>query len=269
MNKKQFEVWQKQRRRDYEIELEKLREDFARRGLAFSGMRNKAEDDLRQKYKSEIEITRIGIEDSGRGHVAVKMTESARNNVFINSQIHGGMEIAGQGNNFIETKINPLKEKHPFWFWFGTVGTFIGIITGLMYLADYFGYLPIPINIHSTPTSTTETIATSTMSLADILSKALDLETVVERQDFLQKYIGSTVFAQGTVSEVSRSGAGGFLVDLKVVGQTVTCQQEASEENEKQLLLLKGKRVQIVGKFPFSEIWGHGLGIDECVLTRL
>lgn len=269
MNKEQFEVWQKQRWRDYEIELEKLREDFAGRGLAFSGMRNKAEDNLRQKYKSEIEIAKLGIEDSSREHVAVKLTESARNNVFVNSQIHGNVEIAGHGNSFIETKINILKEKHPFWFWFGTAGTLIGIITGLMYLADYFGYLPTPFDIQTTPTSTTETIATSTVSLAEILNKALTLDTVVERQDFLGKYIGTTVFAQGIVSEVSRSGAGGFLVDLKVVGQTVTCPQEASDESEKQLPLLKGKKVQVVGKFPFSEIWGHGLGIDDCVLTRL
>ncbi|MBP7770458.1 MAG: hypothetical protein KA066_00930, partial [Candidatus Pacebacteria bacterium] len=89
-----------------------------------------------------------------------------------------------------------------------------------------------------------------------------------EGLDFLGKYIGATVFAQGTVSQVSRSGANGFLVDLKVVGQTVTCPQESNDENEKQLPLLKGKKVQIVGKFPFSEIWGHGLGIDDCVLTR-
>lgn len=112
-------------------------------------------------------------------------------------------------------------------------------------------------------------IATSTVSLAEILNKALTLDTVVERQDFLGKYIGTTVFAQGTVSEVSRSGTSGFLVDLKVAGQTVTCPQEANDDTEKQLPLLKGKRVQVVGKFPFSKIWEHGLGIDDCVLTRL
>lgn len=213
-----------------------------------------------------------GSNTSGKGHVAVRMTESARNNVFINSHIHGGVEIAGEGNSFIETTINTLrekKEKHPFWFAFMALGTLIGIITGLMYLAQYFGYLPTSFADSNSPTYATETTATSTVPLTDILSKALTLETVVERQDFLKKYIGSTVVAQGTVTEVSRSGASGFLVDLKVLGQTVTCPQEASEENEKQLPLLKGKSVQIVGRFPFSEIWGHGLGIDECSLTRL
>lgn len=143
MNRKQFEIWEKQKRREYRTELEKLQNDLAERGLALSSTRIKAEEDLKEKYDSEIEIMRLGLdEDINIGHVAVKMTESARNNVFINSQIHGRVEIAGQGNSFIETKINTLKEKHPFWFWFTAIGTLIGIITGLMFLAQYFNFLP-------------------------------------------------------------------------------------------------------------------------------
>jgi len=62
MNQKQFEIWKIQKEKEFEAELNNLQEDFARRGLTFSGMRNKAEKDLREKYDSEIEITRLDIE---------------------------------------------------------------------------------------------------------------------------------------------------------------------------------------------------------------
>lgn len=116
-------------------------------------------------------------------------------------------------------------------------------------------------------TSSGENVS-STPSLSDILSKALALETVIERQDFLNKYKDSVVRGEGTVEEVSRSGSG-FLVDIKVVGQTITCSQESNENIEKQLLLLQNKKVQFYGKFPFTNIFGHGLAIDDCVLSRI
>jgi len=119
-------------------------------------------------------------------------------------------------------------------------------------------------------------VPTSTPNLSDILSKARSLETDIERQDFLERYVGSTVVAQGGVSEVKRSGTSEFFgtsefsVDVEVLGQTIACPQEASEENERRLLLLKGKEVQITGKFPSTKMWGIGfIRIDECVLTRL
>lgn len=152
-------------------------------------------------------------------------------------------------------------------YWWGLFIPVVGIVVGFIITE---GRLPQLFNTWTGSVIFTEqSIATSTVSLAEILNKALTLDTVVERQDFLGKYVGTTVFAQATVSEVSRSGTSSFLVDFKVSGQTVTCPQEANDDNEKQLTLLKGKRVQVVGKFPFSEIWGHGLGIDDCVLTRL
>lgn len=137
-----------------------------------------------------------------------------------------------------------------------------------MFLTQYFGYLPTSFSNNLSLTSVNESVATSTISLSELLSKAVALDTVVERQDFLKKYVGSTVSAQGTVIEVSRSG-NGFLVDIKINGQTITCPQESNVETEKQLLLLQGKRVQFIGQFPFTEIWGHGLGIDNCILSRI
>jgi hypothetical protein len=180
--------------------------------------------------------------------------------------IHGDFiagDKVGRDKNLSSTKSESWLEK--YWW-----GLFIPIVVIAVSFIITEGRLPQLFNTWTgSATPTEQPIATSTVSLAEILNKALTLDTVVERQDFLGKYIGTTVFAQGTVSEVSRSGTSGFLIDLKVAGQTVTCPQEANDDNERQLLLLKGKKVQVVGKFPFSEVWGHGLGIDDCVLTKL
>ena len=112
--------------------------------------------------------------------------------------------------------------------------------------------------------------ATSTIDISDILAKALSYDTVVERQDFLTGYIGEQVRGWGIVKQISRVGGGGFLVDLteRVTGRMLTCEQEETDENEKQLLLLKGKVVSFTGVFPFVEYYGHGLGIDNCVLLK-
>ena len=147
------------------------------------------------------------------------------------------------------------------------------VVAGATIFGTVFGawgvYIVLnPRNNNTIPTVTGSGVATSTVDLSEILSKALSLETVVERQDFLNKYKGSIVTAQGTVTEVSRSG-NGFIVDIKVSGQTVTCPQEPNQDLERQVLLLQGKRVQLIGKFPFTSIWEHGLGIDDCALTRL
>lgn len=84
MNKKQFEIWERQKRREYRVELEKLQDDLAARGLTFSGARIKAEEDLKEKYDSEIEIMRLELdEDTKKEHVAVKMTETAKGNSSI------------------------------------------------------------------------------------------------------------------------------------------------------------------------------------------
>lgn len=64
MNPEQFKVWQTQKLRECEAELEKFREEMARRGLASSGFRNKGEQDIVAKYRSEIEIQQLGIIDT-------------------------------------------------------------------------------------------------------------------------------------------------------------------------------------------------------------
>ena len=209
---------------------------------------------------------------SNQGHVAVRMTESARNNVFINSHIHGGVEIAGEGNRFIETTINTLKEKekkHPFWFWFTTIGTLIGIITGLMYLAQYFGFIQ-----NSFPSILTApgnvSLATSTPNLSDLFSKALSYESVVERQDFLGKYVGKQVYGRGVIEEVSRA-RDKFLIDIDLGKASIVCPQEKTDVLEEQYPFLKGKHVMLYGVFTYTTIFGHGdnISIDPCSFSPI
>jgi hypothetical protein len=195
------------------------------------------------------------------------MTESARGNVFINSQINGRLELAGQNNNFIETKVGEIKKNHPVWFWFTIAGTIIGIVTGLMFLAQFFGFLPFSFQKSVTP-YVDETFATSTIHLSELLSKTLTYDTVVERQDFLTKYKGELVSGQSTIDEVSRTGDD-FLVDFYVNRQMITCWQSGNEENERRLVLMKGKDIRFMGTFSYIKVFEHGLGLDDCVINQM
>ena len=62
MNRKKFEIWQKYKVKEEHIELQKLQEDFAGRGLAHSSIRNEAEEHLAEKYRAEIEMERETME---------------------------------------------------------------------------------------------------------------------------------------------------------------------------------------------------------------
>ena len=87
---------------------------------------------------------------------------------------------------------------------------------------------------------------------------------MVERQDFLTKYIGDKIYGEGTVTQISRLGDDNFLVDIKIDKTTISCQQDDSEENEKRLLLLQGKTVNFSGIFSFTKIAEHGIEIKDC-----
>ncbi|MCX6735861.1 MAG: hypothetical protein NTZ13_02155 [Candidatus Parcubacteria bacterium] len=76
-------------------------------------------------------------------HVAIKFLETARKATFEDCTINGGIDLAGSGHKFIHTSINVFKQEHPFWFWFASAGTLIGLLTSLMFLAQFFGYLPL------------------------------------------------------------------------------------------------------------------------------
>ncbi len=97
-----------------------------------------------------------------------------------------------------------------------------------------------------------------------MFTKTSALGSVLERQDFLKKYVGSKIYGKGSVTEVSRSGDG-YLVDISIAGQLVTCSLNGGEENERRVSLLKGKTVNFSGTFTFTKIFDHGLAIDDCV----
>ncbi|MBI2888294.1 MAG: hypothetical protein HYY10_00015 [Candidatus Liptonbacteria bacterium] len=109
--------------------------------------------------------------------------------------------------------------------------------------------------------------ATSTINISDVLSKAVALDTVLERQDFLTKYIGSSVRGEGVVKEVSRVGDG-FLIDIRVNEQKLTCPQAKSGENERLLPLLQGKKINFIGTFTYRQVFEHGLEIGDCLLLK-
>jgi hypothetical protein len=269
MNKRQFEIWEKQKRRDCEIELDNLRNDFALRGLTFSSMRNKAEEDLKNKYESEIEIAKLGITDFGHGHVAVKMTKSAKGNLFINSQIYGGVEIAGQENSFVETKINTLKKEHPFWFWFGVVGTLIGIVTGLMFLAQYFGILSNSLSDNLPLVGINENIATTTPKVSDIFSRFNEMSRAIDQQNFLKNYVGVAVYGFGTFNNIAGSYGGDntYYLYLNTPGALISCGFENTDEITKRRLdlLRTGSEVGFIGTFTGSVLnGGNSWYIKDC-----
>ena len=135
----------------------------------------------------------------------------------------------------------------------GTSGTLFGVYVTLKY--------PTPVQVY---TGNSTGNATTAINIADIFNKANDLSSVLERQDFLKKYIGSKVYGKGPVTEISRSGDG-YVVDITIAGQLVSCQLTGDEENERRVYLLKGKTVSLTGTFTFSNIFGHGLDIDNCI----
>lgn len=110
--------------------------------------------------------------------------------------------------------------------------------------------------------------ATSTINISDLLSKALALDTVIERQDFLTKYVGDFVYGEGEVKQVSRYG-NKLLVDFDINNQTIICPQDEDAKSGKQLLLLKGKTASFSGVFTYKEYFNYnGLIIDDCVLQK-
>ncbi len=123
---------------------------------------------------------------------------------------------------------------------------------------------PAPITINRSISDN----ATSTINISDLLSKALALDTVIERQDFLTKYVGDLVHGEGRIKQVSRYG-NKLLIDFDINGQTIICPQDEDAKNEKQLLLLKGKTASFSGVFTYKEYFNYGgLIIDNCVLRK-
>lgn len=101
MNNKQFEIWKKQKIREYMTELEELQNNLAKRGMARSGFRNKAEENLKARYDSEIEIKRLEVEEEENNKARmVGILNKGKNstiigNIFQNLSI--GIQDEGMG----------------------------------------------------------------------------------------------------------------------------------------------------------------------------
>lgn len=250
-------------------ELETLREAGAENSHIPSSMFNRVTRELERRHRKKIE------ESLGKPLQTIGILNQGKNNKFFGNTFTGfdigikdqGESTEASGNKFQSTKnFKPV----PDWNWFNFWTTLIIIVIAFLSIPFLQPLIVSYINLPNEDNTTTQlpVTSTSTISLSEILSKAIAFGTVVEKQDFLKKYVGSNVSAEGIVEEVSRSGDG-FLVDISIDRQTITCPQDQSDDNEKIIPLLKGKYVQFTGTFPFTQIYGHGLGIDNCVLKRL
>lgn len=152
---------------------------------------------------------------------------------------------------------------------FATIIAIIPIITTVInyFRLNYFNKIGIEGDPHQTISrdlDNTNNISTTTINVADLFSKALTLGTLVERQDFLSKYIDEQIYGEGVVEQISRWGDAYLLLDIKVNNITTSCRQDSNEENEKNLLLLKDKTIYFTGKFQNIKIMDHGMEIKDC-----
>ena len=76
------------------------------------------------------------------------------------------------------------------------------------------------------------------------------------------------VGGKSTVHQISRA-TNDFLVDFYINQQLITCWQPGNEENEKRLILIKGKNFIFTGTLSNSHVYGHGIKLDDCVINQL
>jgi len=165
----------------------------------------------------------------------------------------------------IERYKNDIKDL-PLWLkYIGVAATVFGAIFGGW---GIYIILNQPTPIQTIVANSISENATSTVNISDLLSKALTLDTVIERQDFLTKYVGDLVYGEGKVKQISRYG-NKLLIDFDINNQTIVCPQDENVENEKQLLFLRGKTTSFFGTFTYKEYFNYkGLIIDDCILQR-
>jgi len=198
-----------------------------------------------------------------KDRVAVKMTDSAKGNIFINSQVNGQLELGGQNNSFFQTNIGKFSRKHPFWSSVIAVGTILGIITGVMSLAQYVGIIPDSLSIR---TDIGSHVSTTTPNLLDVYKRAFSYDILADRQDFLTKYVGSDVYGDGSIEEISIL-RDKYILEITTGGYTILCPQGKTEDFGKVYPLLKGKRVRFSGIFTYSTYFGYGddkIVIEPC-----
>lgn len=129
-----------------------------------------------------------------------------------------------QEESKIEKYKNDIRDL-PLWLKY-VLAIFAIVGTGSAVFAAWIGYgtltseTPVQVVINSENNNTL-----NTANISDLFLKALALDTVLERQDFLAKYVGDLVYGKGKIKQVSRYG-NKLLVDFDINNQTIICPQD-------------------------------------------
>lgn len=245
-------------------ELNIIKEQTAENAYVPGSVYHKADRELIRRHRERIETA------AATPKVQIGILNKGRDNKFIGNVFEGfgvGIQDEGEGTLAKQNKFfnaPHLKSKDINWTKWGT------IIAGVTLIIAILAWqLPkSTLFLGSDEDVGAGSVATSTIALSEILSKALSYDTVAERQDFLNKYEGTIVSGESIVTEVSRASSD-FLVDFNVNRQLVTCWMPGGEENERRFILMKGKKIGFVGTFSFTNVYGHGLGLDNCDLEQI
>ncbi len=75
--------------------------------------------------------------DENNAHIALEVTDSAKNNTFIDCEVKGGARVGGAGNQFIRTNVDSIKREHPFLYGVGVIGAVVGIPASLIAIIQF------------------------------------------------------------------------------------------------------------------------------------
>ena len=114
-----------------------------------------------------------------------------------------------------------------------------------------------------TPLTLAETsVSTTTLNIADILSKYNDIDTALQQRSFLAKYKDTSVVGSGTFQNIDKPSES-FLVSILISGNNlISCFFDSTPENEQKLSLFKkGSVIKFTGTFATSVVWGGGWSV--------
>jgi hypothetical protein len=174
--------------------------------------------------------------------------------------IVSGGGVAGDHMKVAHNNIESLLSK----YWWGFL---IPVAVGVVVYAITNGVLPTPFTFGFSNAG--ESVATSTTSLAAILSRSEDFDTAYEQQAFFKNYEGKPVNVTGTYANFWNSGERYFVL-IDVRSERVACVLvDASGDVASRLLLLKkGQQISFVGTFTNAALNGVYREVTECSWLR-
>lgn len=205
----------------------------------------------------------------------VGILNKGENNRFIDNTFEGldvgiqdeGVGTFASGNRFggyaQDIKNLPL--------WLQYLVAFLAIVATIATVcATWFGYLTLK-NQGVSPV-VADTVATSTPNISDIFSRAREMDRDIDRQSFIQGYVGVRIFAKGSLSNVSGSPgySNSYYLHITVAGGNIVCGfDNVSDELKRRIDLLKiGSKISVVGNFQNSNFnGGNNWYVTECGFT--